>query len=121
MTYESTVRFESAVLPGVTFDVTRMSFGRRMALVRELRAIAGRAEFHKAGTGAEDGIEATLLESEALRIYLQWGLAGVTGLEIDGAPATAESLFAAGPEPLCREIADRIKAECFLSSEEQKN
>jgi hypothetical protein len=121
MTYESTVRCESAVLPGVSFEITRMSFGRRMSLVRELRGIAARAEYHKAGASGEDAIEATLLEAEADRVYLRWGLARVAGLDIDGAPATADTLFSAGPERLCREIVQRIRSESFLSAEERKN
>jgi hypothetical protein len=120
MTYESTVRCESAVLPGVSFEVTKMSFRRRMSLVRELRVIAARAEYHRAGTN-EDAIEATLLEGEAEGVYLRWGLARIDGLDIDGAPATAETLFSAGPEQLCREIVQRIRAECFLNAEERKN
>jgi hypothetical protein len=121
MTYQSTVRCESAVLDGVCFEITRMSFGRRMSLVRELRAIAARADYHNAGSSAGDAVERTLIEAEADRVYMHWGLARVEGLEIDGVPATAETLFSAGPEPLCREIVQRIRAECFLSADEQKN
>jgi hypothetical protein len=121
MTYESTVRYDSAALPGVSFTVARMSFGRRMQLVRELREIAAKAEYHRAGASSEDRIEATLLEAEADRAYLRWGLTSVAGLEIDGAPADAESLFGRGPEALCREVVQRIREECFLSADEEKN
>ncbi|HET8546870.1 MAG TPA: hypothetical protein VFL57_02650 [Bryobacteraceae bacterium] len=121
MTYESTARYESAVLPGVSFQVVRMSFGRRLALVRELRAITTKSEYHRAGGGGDDAVEAALLEAEADRICLRWGLAGVAGLEIDGTPATADALFAAGPEEFCREVVQRIRQECFLTDEQQKN
>jgi hypothetical protein len=121
MTYESTIRCESAVLPGVAFRVARMSFGRRMQLVRELRDIAAKAEYNRAGAACKDQIEATLLEAEADKVHVRWGLAGIEGLEIDGAPATAESLITSGPEAFFREVVQRIRSECFLSEEERKN
>jgi hypothetical protein len=121
MDYESTVRCTSAVARDVSFTVVRMSFGRRLALVRELREIAARAEYHRAGSASGDTVEAALLDAEADRIYLRWGLAGVDGLEIDGAPATPESIFTVGPEALCREIVQRVKQECFLTADERKN
>jgi hypothetical protein len=92
-----------------------------MELVRALRAIAAKTEYHAAGSGDEDALDATLLAGEADRVYLTWGLAGVAGLDIDGISATAESLFTAGPEELCREVVQRIRRECFLTAAEQKN
>ena len=121
MTYESVVRFDSAVCEGVSFTVARMSFGRRMALVRELRQVAAKAAYHRAGEGSDDTVDAALLDGEADRVYLRGGLAGVEGLEIDGVPATADSLFEAGPEALCREVVQRIRQDCLLSPDEQKN
>ena len=39
-----------------------------------------------------------------------WGLAEVGGLELDGAPATPESLVLRGPEELFREALVAVKA-----------
>ncbi len=43
------------------------------------------------------------------------------GLELDGAPATPESLAAIGPEELFREAVAAVKAECGLTETERKN
>ncbi len=121
MQYESTVSVESASCPGVRFSVNRMSFGRRLELLRRVRELAGKAEFLEAGDDPREKIEATLLVGEIDRLYLLWGLAGIEGLEVDGRAATPEVVVEAGPEPLCREILAAIKAEAGLSEEEQKN
>ena len=42
MTYESEKVVESQVAAGVRFRVARMSFGRRMELMREVRELARR-------------------------------------------------------------------------------
>ena len=42
-------------------------------------------------------LEATVLAAEIDRAYLEWGLIGVEGLEIDGAAATPKTLIDAGP------------------------
>jgi hypothetical protein len=55
------------------------------------------------------------------RLYLLWGLVRIEGLTVDGEPATPESLAAAGPEALCREIAAKVKAETGLTEAERKN
>jgi len=46
---------------------------------------------------------------------------GISGLLIDGQPATSDALFASGPEELLREVVDRIKRECGLTDDERKN
>jgi len=73
------------------------------------------------GEALGERAEAALLGREADRVYLEWGLVNVEGLEIDGEAATLEGLIASGPEPLCDEILRAIQAECGLSAEERKN
>ena len=49
MNYESWLERESQATPGVTFVLAKMSFGRRVELMRRLREIAQKVEFHEAG------------------------------------------------------------------------
>ena len=122
MGYESVVEVASETIAGVRFAVDRMSFGRRLELIRELKQWLGRLEFVASGPkGPEQEAEAALLAGEIDRIYLQWGLRGVKGLEIDGEEATAEKLIERGPEGLVAEILRAIRREAGLSEEERKN
>jgi hypothetical protein len=121
MNYESCTTLASASRPGVSFTIRRMSLERRAELTRRLQELFGRIEFLQAGSDPREGIEAALLATEVERVYLLWGLAEVRGLEIDGQPATPETLAAAGPEDLCREIVAAVKAESGLSEAERKN
>jgi hypothetical protein len=121
MDYSSEKTVESAVAPGVRFTISRMSFGRRVELTREIWGLAGRVEYLAAGDDAREKLQAALLASEIERTYLRWGLCRIEGLTIDGQPATPESAIASGPEELCREMAAAIKAECGLTDEERKN
>lgn len=121
MNYESVVEKGSGVSAGVSLVVRRMSFGRRMELMRRIREVAQRAEFLAAGNGAGEKMEAALLSLEIERLYVTWGIAEVRGLDVDGVAATAESLVEAGPEELFREALALVKAECGLSEDERKN
>jgi len=98
-----------------------MSFGRRVELTRRIRELAARQEFLEAGDAPNEKMEAALLASEIDRIYLLWGLREVKGLELDGLPATPESLAASGPEELCREALTAVKQQCGLAEAERKN
>lgn len=109
------------MFPGVCFTIVRMSFGRRVELVRQIRELAGKVEFLEAGKDAGEKIEAALLASEIDRLYLLWGLVKIEGLELDGQAATPETLVRAGPECLCREILAAVKGELGLSEDERKN
>ena len=107
--------------PGVSFTVVKTSFGRRVELTRRIRELAARKEFVEAGDTPDEKMEAALLASEIDRIYLLWGLQEVTGLELDGQPATPESLAASGPEGLFREALAAVKQQCGLAEAERKN
>jgi hypothetical protein len=119
--YESTESFESQTRPGVRLTVRRMSFTRRVDLMRRIRELAGRMEFAAAGERPEDRMDAGLLQAEIDRIYLEWGLAEVSGLAIDGEPATADTLIDRGPEDLVLEALEALKASAGLSDAERKN
>ena len=123
MRYESTVEVASEKNPGVRFVVERMSFGRRLELIRQLKGLLGKLEFLAAAAGpsADREAEAALLAGEIDRIYLRWGLRQVMGLEIDGEPVTAENLIQRGPEELVEEILGAIRREAGLSAVERKN
>jgi hypothetical protein len=121
MKYESVVDIESKSCQGVRFTITRMSFGRRIELAKRVREIAHRLEFSQASDAAKDVVEAAVIGGEVDRTILSWGLVKVDGLEIDGAPAAADTIVDIGPEALCREIVAAIKHECGLTEEERKN
>jgi len=121
MDYESTVVRDSTCRPGVRLHVRRISFGRRVELIRRIREQAQKIEYLEAGNNAKESMEAALLASEVERLYLLWGLVKVEGLNIDGEPATVELLAESGPDDLCREAVEAIKRECGLTEEERKN
>src|SRR3954451_21952490 len=98
MSYESVVLVESSVRAGVCFRVARMSFGRRVELMRKVRELSRRVEFLEAGEDPGEWMDAGLLKAEIDRMFLLWGLIGVSGLVLDGAEATPETLVERGPE-----------------------
>lgn len=107
--------------PGVEFVIARMTFGRRIELMRQVRDLAARLEYFEAGKDAKNGMEASLLGAEIDRLYIRWGLEEIRGLELDGAPATTESLIESGPEDLFVEVLTAVMAECGLVENERKN
>jgi hypothetical protein len=121
MQYESARLVPSKIEPGVQYRVIRMSFARRMELMRAVRDLASRQEFLAAGESTGDKMDATLVQAEIDRAYLHWGLQGVSGLVIDGEEASPERLVDAGPEALCREALEAVKAETGLTEVERKN
>jgi hypothetical protein len=121
MNYDSCAAVASTSRPGVSFAIRRMSLDRRVELTKRLRDLFQKIEFLQAGPDPRESMEAALLATEVEREYLLWGLVEVKGLDIDGQPATPESLAAAGPEDLCREIVAAIKAESGLTEAERKN
>ncbi|HWF10752.1 MAG TPA: hypothetical protein VG297_19930 [Bryobacteraceae bacterium] len=107
--------------PGVELVVARMTFGRRLELMRKVRDLAARLEFFEAGREARNEMEASLLGGEIDRLYVLWGLEEIRGLDIDGVPATPASLIERGPEDVFHEALDAVRAECGLSENERKN
>lgn len=121
MNYLSTVRCESQTLPGVCYEIKKLSLAGRLELLRVVRREGRDLEFHSASDAVADQLRARELTASIEAIYIRWGLSRVEGLSIDGEPATPESLLEKGPESLCNEIAEAIRRECFLSEEERKN
>jgi hypothetical protein len=121
MTYESLIVVESQVSDGVKFTVAKMSFGRRTELMRRVRELARKMEFLEAGQEPGEKMDAALLRVEIDRLYVGWGLRAISGLELDGAKATPESLAESGPEELFREAVAVVRAQTGLSTAERKN
>lgn len=121
MNYQSTVRKESTVLPGVWFAIKKLSLSGRLNLLRLVRQEGRDLDFHSASDGMADQIRAREVTASIEAIYIRWGLSSLEGLFIDDRPADHDLLLEKGPEALCHEIAEAIRAECFLSEEERKN
>jgi hypothetical protein len=121
VTLSSHRSLQSVSNPGVEFVIGRMTFGRRIELMRLVRDLATRLEFFEAGKDAGNKMEASLLGAEIDRLYVEWGLESISGLEIDGEPATTRSLVDRGPEELFFEVLAAVKTECGLSEPERKN
>jgi hypothetical protein len=121
MEYSSVSTVESKRAPGVRFRIARMSFRRRVELMRRIRELGAKAEFLRAGSEPQEQMESALLQAEIDGVYLAWGLQAVEGLWLDGEPATAERLAEVGPEELVREALEAVKSETGLSEDERKN
>jgi hypothetical protein len=119
--WTSAVWRESETNPGARFKTVRMTLGRRADLTGRVRTMLNRVRFHAASGETEERLEAALLAIDADRVLLDWGLLEVEGLRIDGEPATVRKLIEAGPEELCREIAEQIRRDCQLTETERKN
>jgi hypothetical protein len=119
--WSSSTVIESRSWPGVQIVVSRMTFGRRLDLMRRIRDLAARAEFLEAGEAGKDRMDASLLGAEIDRLYVVWGVEEVRGMTFDDQPATAIGLIERGPEDLFREALAAVKAESGLSEQERKN
>jgi hypothetical protein len=119
--YASDTVVKARTVPGVTFTIAKMSFGRRVELMRRVRELARRTEFLAASEEAGDKMDASLLQAEIDRTYVMWGVKAVTGLAVDGVAAGPELLAEAGPEQLFREALAAVRKETGLSEEERKN
>jgi hypothetical protein len=89
-------------------------------LTRRARELSIRNEFLKGGDSPEQ-LEASLADLLVRRLYIEWGLAELTGLRVDGKPATLEVLIDKGPEALVDEIISAIRGQLGLSEDERKN
>ena len=119
--YASETVVKSRAVPGVTFTIVKMSFGRRVELMRRVRELARRTEFLTASEEVGDKMDAALQRAEIERTYVMWGVKSVTGLAVDGVAAGPELLAEAGPEELFREALAAVRKETGLSEEERKN
>jgi hypothetical protein len=106
---------------GVEFVIARMTFGRRLELMRKVRDLAARLEFFEAGRDTRNGMEASLLGGEIDKLYVLWGVEEIRGIVLDGAPATPEMLIERGPEELFADALAAVKLACGLSEDERKN
>ena len=118
--HRSIVWHESSCIPKVRFAVRRLSLGQRIELTRRVRELTGKNEFLRAGSEA-DQLQAALSDLMMRQLFIEWGLAQIDGLHIDGREATTEVLIAKGPEDLAQEIAGAVSGELSLSEQETKN
>jgi hypothetical protein len=119
--WQSSRIVRSEAMPGVEFVIARMTFGRRMELLKRVRDLATRLEYFEAGREEKNRLEASLLGAQLDRLYIDWGLEEIRGLELDGEAATPLSLMERGPEDVFKEALAAVKAECGLSEQERKN
>jgi hypothetical protein len=119
--WRSNTVVKSAAWPGVEIVVARITFGRRLDLMRRIRDLASRAEFLEAGASGKDRMDASLLGAEIDRLYVHWGVEEIRGISFDGNPADAASLIEIGPEDLFREALAAVKTESGLDENERKN
>jgi hypothetical protein len=135
MNFQSRQKFESKVpgFEGVAFTLNRMTEGRRIKLRLALADATARLretlveirrlkeqETPEPKRAAEllDTVTA-IVEDEVTPAWVRWGLHAIEGLEIDGQPATVESLIESGPTALYAEIAAAVRREAGLSDEQQ--
>jgi hypothetical protein len=118
--YASVLWHESKTTHGVRYAIRRVSLSQRIELTKRARELSIRNEFLKAGD-APDQLEASLADLLVRRLYIEWGLAELIGLRVDGEPATVEVLIDKGPEALADEIIFAIRGQLGLSEEERKN
>jgi hypothetical protein len=111
---------DSSTVEGVRFATKRISLGQRIEFARQILELTAKNEFLKAGN-VEEQLEANLADLLVKRLYLEWGLAEISGLRIDGELATPSLLAERGPEYLSDEIIGAIREETELSEDERKN
>ena len=119
--YASESVVESRAVAGVRFTIAKMSFGRRVELMRRIRDLARRMEFLSASGDQGDKMDGALLHAEIERLYVEWGVKAISGLMVDAREAGPELLAEAGPEELFREALAAVRRETGLSEEERKN
>jgi hypothetical protein len=102
------------------FAIRRISLLQRIEITKRVRELTLQNDFLRNGDMSEQ-LDAVLGELLAKRLYLEWGLAEIEGLTIDGAAATPLLLIDKGPESLAEEIVAAIMGELQLTDEERKN
>ena len=111
---------DSSAIAGVQFAIRRISLAERLKLIARVQELYQHHEFLKAGDML-DQLEAAKADLLVKQLYLEWGLIGIQGLDIDGHAATTAVLIKSGPESLSDEIVEAIKANLGLTEEERKN
>ncbi len=118
--YSSLLRLESDLFPGVEFSLRRISLAQRIELASRVRELTLRNEFLRAGS-MNDQVEAGIADLLVRKLYLEWAVAELKGLKIDGKPGSLNLLIDHGPELLTGEIFDAIREHLELSETERKN
>lgn len=118
--FESLRWVESREMPRVRYAVRQPSLAQRIALTKRLHELTLRHEFLANGNELHQ-LEMALADLLVQKLFVEWGLAQIDGLEIDGQPATVDLLIEKGPEQLVAEIAVQIRHECGLTDDERKN
>jgi hypothetical protein len=118
--FESVQWRTSREMPEIRFAVREPSLQKRIDLTRQLHELTLKNEFLASGKEMEQ-LELALAELLVQKVLIEWGLAAIEGLYIDGKPATTSQLIEAGPERLVAEIAAAVRERCGLSEEERKN
>jgi len=121
MDHESTFTYDAQTAPGVTVRLRKMTFGRRLDLLKKVGDLAKRATALSAGTSEGEQLDAELAKGLSDKAVVEWGLEAVSGLRIDTEPATPELLIERGPEELVREILGVVQKQLGLSETEIKN
>jgi hypothetical protein len=111
---------QSQTMPEVRFAIKRISLANRLELTGQLRELTLRYDFLNAGETSEQ-LEAAMSDLLVRKLYVEWGLAEIQGLTIDGEAATPALLIQKGPETLTGEIIAAIREEIELSDDERKN
>ncbi len=119
-TYSSIAWRESQTIRGVRYAIRRVSLAQRIELANRVQELLLKHEFLRAGDSA-DQVQANLAELLIQKLYIEWGLAEIKRLVIDGVDATADSVIEKGPELLAREIVAAIREQMELSEDERKN
>lgn len=119
-TFESVRWQASKELPDVRFAVREPSLQKRIDLTRKLHELTLQNDFLASGKEMEQ-LELALAELLVQKLLVEWGLAAIEGLYIDGKAATPGELIETGPERLVAEIAAAVRERCGLSEEERKN
>jgi hypothetical protein len=107
--------------PDVTCRIERITFEKRLALLREIRELARQYEFTTAGESVGDRYEAAVIQHEINRRYWDCFVSAVSGLTIDGEEATPARVWSHGPDRLVHEVLEVVASETFLSGNEVKN
>lgn len=118
--FESVRWMESGTMPRVRYAIRQPSLAQRIELTKRLHALTLKNEFLAKGDELHE-LELALADLLVQKLFVEWGLARVDGLDIDGSPATVDSLIEKGPERLVAEIAERVRHECGLTDDERKN